>query len=182
MVSARGAAEVQSGPTPRGWDVARMVNTRLNKSHAAAPLRGRRAGKESLMGRKSQDREIGGATWTVTQFPATEGLAILTRLLKLAGPALGAVARGEGAKPLEVGTFVSGLVDQLDEVETVTLVKRLLRETRKDGREVLPVFDVEFMGNYFTLLTVLGFVLEVNYGDFFGALGQGSSAEVSPAV
>ncbi len=134
------------------------------------------------MARRSQERSIGGATWTVTQFPATEGLALLTRLLKLVGPAMGAVARGEGSA-LEVGTFVAALVGQLDENETVTLVKRLLKDTRKDGREVLPVFDIEFMGNYFTLLSVLGFVLEVNYGDFFAAMNpQRSEEAASPAA
>lgn len=133
------------------------------------------------MARRSQERSIGGATWTVTQFPATEGLALLTRLLKLVGPAMGAVARGEGSA-LEVGTFVAALVGQLDENETVALVKRLLKDTRKDGREVLPTFDLEFMGNYFTLLSVLGFVLEVNYGDFFAAMNQQRSEEASPAT
>ena len=48
------------------------------------------------MARKSQERAIGEGVWTVTQFPATEGLAILTRLLKLVGPAMGAISRGEG--------------------------------------------------------------------------------------
>ncbi len=133
------------------------------------------------MARRSQDRVIAGATWTVTQFPATEGLAILTRLLKLVGPAMGAVARGEGSA-LEVGTFVAALVGQLDENETIILVKRLLKDTRKDGREILPIFDVEFMGNYYTLLSVLGFVLEVNYGDFFAAMNtQPSEGAASPA-
>lgn len=131
------------------------------------------------MARKSQDRSIGDAVWSVSQFPATEGLAILTRLLKLVGPALGSVARGEGTA-LEVGSFVAALVDQLDEADTVTLIKRLLRDTRKEGREVLPTFDTEFMGNYFTLLTVIGFVLEVNYGDFFAAMNR-SGSEAPPA-
>lgn len=126
------------------------------------------------MGRKTQDRSIGGAVWTVSQFPATEGLAILTRLLKLVGPALESVARGEGTT-LEIGSFVAGLVGQLDEADTVGLIKRLLKDTRKDGREVLPTFDTEFMGNYFTLLTVIGFVLEVNYGDFFAAMNRSGS-------
>ena len=134
------------------------------------------------MGRKSQDRAIGEGVWTVTQFPATEGLAILTRLLKLVGPAMGALARGEAGQ-VEVGTFLAALIERLDEADTVALVKRLLKDTRKDGREVLPVFDIEFMGNYHTLLSVLGFVLEVNYGDFFAAMNQqGSSSQGAPAA
>lgn len=134
------------------------------------------------MGRKSQERAIGEAVWTVSQFPATEGLAILTRLLKLVGPAMGAISRGEGGN-VEVGTFIALLIERLDEAETIALVKRLLKDTRKDGREVLPMFDLEFMGNYHTLLAVLGFVLEVNYGDFFAAMNQqGSSSQPAPAA
>lgn len=134
------------------------------------------------MGRRTQDREIGGAVWTVTQFPASEGLAILTRLMKLTGPALGAVTRGSGAGAIEVGTFVARIVEQLDEVETVSLIKRLLKDTRKDGREILPVFDIEFMGNYYTLMQVLGFVLEVNYGDFFAGVSQQAAAQATLAT
>lgn len=133
------------------------------------------------MGKKSQEREIDGAVYMVTQFPATEGLAILTRLLKLAGPALGAVATGQpgAGRALEVGLFVARLVEKLDEAETVGLVKRLLKDTRRDGREVMPSFDTEFMGNYMTLLRVLGFVLEANYGDFFGAVASSAAATSS---
>ena len=127
------------------------------------------------MARKSQERAIGEGVWTVTQFPATEGLAILTRLLKLVGPAMGAISRGEGGN-VEVGTFIALLIERLDEAETIALVKRLLKDTRKDGREILPQFDLEFMGNYHTLLNVLGFVLEVNYGDFFAEMNRPAPA------
>jgi hypothetical protein len=137
------------------------------------------------MARRNQEREIGGAVWAVTQFPAGEGLGLLTRLLKLLGPALGALAKGggtaeDGAGGREealTGLIVSGLLQQLDEKETVALVKRLLADTRKDGVEILPIFDTEFMGDYANLFRVLGFVLEVNYGGFFSGIGRGARKE-----
>jgi hypothetical protein len=117
-------------------------------------------------------------TWSVQQFPATEGLRVFARLLQLIGPAAGqalaALKGGRGLMDAEVnsdalGAAVAALAARLDEDTVIGLVQRLLKEVRKDGREVLPVFDIEFMGQYGKLVQVLRLVLEHNFRDFWNA-------------
>jgi len=125
----------------------------------------------------SKEREIDGHTWLVAQFPASESLKILAKLTKLLGPSIaalsGTVEGGKSILDVEVGgedfaRAVSLLVERLDEEDVFNFVKRLLKDTRCDGREVLPEFDILFAGRLTTLIKVLVFVLEVNYEDFFG--------------
>jgi len=136
------------------------------------------------MSKRSEERQIGGQTWMVTQFVATEGLAIMARLFKLIGPTIGkAVAAVPSASIGGTGGFldmdvkalnttvlgdaVEALASRFDENEVVSLVKRMLADVRVNGSEVMPQFDLVFMGDYPKLFSVLRFVLEVNYGNFF---------------
>jgi hypothetical protein len=119
--------------------------------------------------RQAHEREIDGNIWTVQQFPATEGLKVLSRVAKLCGgplgQAVGALTSGLDSElnMALLGKAVSALAERLDEDDVVTLCKRMLRDTRVDGKEVLPQFDLLFQARYLTLFRVLGFVLEVNY-------------------
>ena len=123
--------------------------------------------------RHNHEREIDGINWTVNEFPATEGLKMLTALTRLVGgpltQILGALAAGgDGVLDAKLdlallGKAVAQLTDQLDEEHVLALAKRLLRETRADGKEVLPQFDLLFQARYLTLFKLLGFVVEVNY-------------------
>lgn len=129
--------------------------------------------------RHTHEREIDGSRWTVTEFSATEGLRILTRLVKLLGDS---AAKAFGALPTEggisvldakidwsmLGEAIGGLANRLDEDEVDELVKRLLANTLIDGKAGKepaggPRFDIVFQGRYVTLFKVLSFVLEVNY-------------------
>jgi hypothetical protein len=136
------------------------------------------------MAKRSEERQIGGQTWMVTQFGSTEGLAVMARLFKMVGPTIGkavsAIPTGTiggtgGILDMDVkamnmamlGEAVEALASRLDEHEVVALVKRMLADVRVNGAEVLPQFDLVFMGDYPKLFSVLKFVLEVNYGNFF---------------
>jgi hypothetical protein len=120
--------------------------------------------------RHTQEREIDGALWSVTEFSATEGLKILTTIARLSAGPLAQAARALGGSVLDakvdlalVGTAVADLASRLDDDEVVGLAKRMLRGTFVDGKEVSPQFDLVFQGRYLTLFKVLGFVLEVNF-------------------
>lgn len=119
--------------------------------------------------RQFEEREIDGEIWTVQQFPATVGLKMLSRLARLCGgplgQAVGAFTKGLDSE-LDVGLLgkaIGSLAERLDENEIEVLVKRLLQDTRVNGKEVLPQFDTLFQARYLTLLQVLGMVLEVNF-------------------
>lgn len=137
--------------------------------------------------RKTQNKDIDGHDWMVTQFPAGEGIKLLTKLTKLIGPTIAGLA-GDVKKPSDLANMkldskvlqiaLEQLASKLDEDNTLDLVKRLLAGTRKDGEEVIQTFDIAFQGEYLTLFKVLGFVLKVNYSSFFkGSNEQGSSGQ-----
>lgn len=122
--------------------------------------------------RHTHQREIDGTWWTVSEFSATEGLRLLTRLTNLCGgplsKAIQALPKDQSIMDAELnvellGAAVAELSVRLDEAGTVELIRRLLSGTRADDREVVPQFDVLFQGRYLTLFKVLGFVLESNF-------------------
>ena len=137
------------------------------------------------MGVQTKDRVINDSKYEVTQFTARRALRLQARLLRVAGPAVGKVANARGLdESLDLGAIVSELVDRLDEKEVESLVMDLLSCTRRDGIELTAeAFDLAFAGNLFEVVKVIGFVLQVNYGDFIEALtgGQGSLFSPSPA-
>ncbi len=139
------------------------------------------------MSRKWRETTIDGQAYRVTQFGATEGLRVWTKLAKLIGPSIGKAFGGvkggtalldADVDPRAIGEAVEILVDQLDETEVVDFAKRLLAFTMIDGREVN--FEIDFQGRMLVMLKVLQFVIEVNYSDFFDALG-GRLARVAGA-
>lgn len=144
------------------------------------------------MARDVQTKQIGSSQWSVQPLPATEGVRVLSRLLKIVGPAIAKSAKGiKGGSGLldaeidgsAIGDAVDALVSGLDEQETLSLIQRMMAGVRKDGHEVAPTFATEFMGDYLTLIKVLAFVVEVNYGSFFGegGLGRFKASQKPPA-
>ncbi len=132
---------------------------------------------------ETKECTLDGRNVAVTQFPGRRGLSILTRLAKIVGPALGALVGTTSAKvtmdtEVSVDGAVKALMEQLDGDATVAFVMELLCCTRIDGSEVTDkYFDMELAGQYMLVGKVLGFVLEVNYGSFFGQGGIGNLVE-----
>lgn len=129
--------------------------------------------------------------WTVQQFPATRGLQLATKLIKMAGPGvatLGGMINGT-MKPSELmdadldgdvlSNAVTKIVGGMDEVGTPEFIKELLSDTRLNGEEVVPKFDLIFMANYGELVKVLAFVIKVNFASFFGGGGNGLQKQQS---
>lgn len=137
---------------------------------------------------ETKDKEIDGHKYTVTQFPAREGLKIKSKLVKVITPLL--IPFLGGAKNLISSKFsevdidpsllthtVQLLLNHLSEDEVSNFVMRLLQCTRVDGKEITAeLFDMEFAGEYITLYKVLYFVIEVN--NFFGNAGTGGIMEI----
>lgn len=121
-----------------------------------------------------------GHKYQVTQFAGMRGLRLATRLVQLVGPGLGEAMdlAGKGGlsklldSDINLSDVVKELVGQLDEDRVVNLVADLMASTHRDGKDMsnLAEFDAAYAANYGELFRALQFVLEVNYGNFLGAL------------
>lgn len=142
---------------------------------------------------QTKERTIDGVRYSVTTFPARKGLRLKATLVKTLGAAFaelmkglptGSLTAGSGAgkstvdvefKLHHAADALAKAFTNLSEQEYEDLVMRLLETTRRDGKEITAeTFDLDFAGEYLTLFRVLMFVLEVNYGSFFGKGGLGS--------
>lgn len=132
---------------------------------------------------ESKEKIIEGAKYYVSQFPARRALKIKTRLIKLLAPSLFSTVSGANSKNIldaeintdSIGKAVELLVNRLEENELENLIMELLCMTRRDGKEITPqLFDTIYAGNFYELYQALYFIIEVNYGSFFQAIGIGS--------
>lgn len=122
--------------------------------------------------RKSDSKQIGNHTYTVTQFGAREGGRVFIRITRLLGPAIGGGAEGGAA------AMIGQLSTALDESDFDSLCDTFAAATMVTGGDygakqpqLKAVFDDHFAGRYDELLEWLLFAFEVNYGSFLGALG-----------
>ena len=125
----------------------------------------------------SETKTIGDSTYTVRQLTATPAVTLLTRLTKLIGPSFGALSAGENVGE-KVSSAVNLLASRLDEAEVSDIIKKLIAcvelETGGESSVALSkVFESHFHGgNLSELFQLLGFVLEVNYSDFFAGFAS----------
>lgn len=138
---------------------------------------------------QAKTKEIKGKSYQVAPFMAVEGLRLKAYLLKLVGPALGELAGASDGMDAEINSemiskMIQKITDVLDENTFVVLVKRLLQNVivswtdSENGQKHSVAFaqdfetslNVVFQGELFSIYPVLGFVLEVNYPDFFGKM------------
>ena len=144
---------------------------------------------------KSFPKEIDGVNYEVTQFPADEAIVIMTKLLEIFGTSVGNIVEGsvpknEAPKSIldidldfsAVGRAFSSLVMRLGEKHVADLFFRMLQGTHvrsdqggsfanQNGRVL---FNNHFAGRLSSLVKLLVFIVEVNYGDFFGGGDIGS--------
>lgn len=118
---------------------------------------------------ETRDIVVEGRTYQVTQFSATKGIKMMTRLTKIIGEPIGFMFSNEGADVDQMLPMaIRALSDKLDEDMVLDTVKQLLEGVRNHEGEL--EFDQYFSGKMGLLFKILGKVLEVQYGDFFGGL------------
>lgn len=116
----------------------------------------------------SETRTIGETDYTVRQMTATPAYTLLTKLTKIIGPAFGALSAGESVSA-KVSAAVNVLASKLDETEVTAIIKQLISCVDLQGTPLSKTFEAHFHGgNLSEMFKLLGFVLEVNYADFFG--------------
>lgn len=137
---------------------------------------------------ETQEKEINGNRYSVTQMTARRALRMKAKLLKQFGTALAEIFLPSEDKPIEGAGFskkeavsaLQALSCELDERAFELLVMELLSGVRKDGVELTEaIVDMEFAGDLATLFKVIWFVLEVNFSSFFGESGIGEMMQAS---
>jgi hypothetical protein len=127
---------------------------------------------------KSQTCTIDGSEYTVQQLPAMKAQRLFVKIAGILSPAVSRLANGRKITSIAdlnlsvVGDALGVLGDRLTPDEYENIVRQLLYSvTRKDldGKlqDISKSFDIEFAGEMVTVLKLVRFAFEVNYGDFF---------------
>lgn len=138
---------------------------------------------------KTVSKDLGDLTYTTTQFPAMRSVQLLTRLAKVAGPVLAALAGAQPTDDISVhAPKLAGALAGLEPVEASSLVADVLMCTAvavpdaAGGRRIeftsATNIDLVFSGRLGDLFKILMWVIEVNYGDF----SVGSAPQPTPAT
>ncbi len=119
----------------------------------------------------SKTTEIQGASYEVTQLGAMRGLKLLTRIGAAVGPAMAQLARAgeEGFDIGVAGEALQKLFQKLNEAEIEHFVTEMLfgGALKRNGAPMQKnMFELEMAGQAMTILKLLVFAFEVNYGDF----------------
>ena len=118
---------------------------------------------------ETRDVLVEGRTYQVTQFSATKGIRMMTRLTKILGEPMGFLFASEKADADQMLPLaIRALADKLDEDVVLDTVKQLLEGVRDSNGEIQ--FETHFAGKMKLLFGLLAKVLEVQYGDFIGGL------------
>ena len=119
---------------------------------------------------------IAGREFRCEKLPASEALKLLGRVLKVAGPAIGAVqgALASGSEADRDATLVKALGDlaagaDMDSAVRLVVDLSSLSAVRVNGAFEPVVFDHHFAANLLDAFKVAAFVLRVQFGDFFAA-------------
>jgi hypothetical protein len=130
---------------------------------------------------KTDTHIIEGATYTITQLPAMRGLRLFARVARVLGPALGKLGAakaggikigGVGVSEEAFGTAIETLFDKLSPDEFELVLSEFFWSLTRNGKKVAPgaEFDLEMAGQLVTILKLLKFAFEVNYGNFTAAV------------
>lgn len=139
---------------------------------------------------QTKEVELDGVGFILALPPAMRALKLLTRLGKIAGPAVAAIASaagGRGLKGLDVAAIGGALLvlfERLSPDDFEQLAKELLQGCRaRHGDKAVDLvhsFDVVFAGRPLLALKVLQAQIGFTYGDFFSALA-GLEGQAAPA-
>lgn len=129
---------------------------------------------ENMVSRK----EINDKTVQIYTLPAGEGWVVGTQLLKLILPVMGGLAdeifseddsRGKGEVPKTFSEMANRVLMQMDNFDTLKLIKRLLKDASVDNKPI--DFDEYYRKNYGELFLHLEFALKENFSSFFEGTG-----------
>jgi hypothetical protein len=137
----------------------------------------------------AKEKEIDGLKVVVTQWPARKALTTKLKLIRIIGPGLGELVggfkgKGEGLasaldSDMNMERFTPALeklLSALSEEMFMSLVITLMSSVRVNDVDMSSEkeFNMQFAGSLESFYKIVWFVLEVNYGSFFGESGIGN--------
>lgn len=129
------------------------------------------------MALKTQEREIDGVKYRVTQLGAVDGRAVLLRLLKAFGPSAAAMLGDNIAEAVaKLNLSEDDLSYFCQQFGQKTFVVLGDKTPRLDN-----VFDEHFAGRYRAMILWLGFAVEVNFADFLSDKAAAMLAGIAAA-
>lgn len=119
---------------------------------------------------------IDSTEYEIHNFMATEGLTLAMQLAKIVGPVIAPFATMSQDTQVTgdmMQQAVNALVKNLDSSDTVLFIKKLLNCVHIKGvGNAMTAFDVHFIGNLSHLPKLLRAIIDHNFSDFFGSLGD----------
>jgi hypothetical protein len=139
---------------------------------------------------KTETTTIDGILFTTTQLPAMRGFELLARLVKMIGPALGALTSADPTADLSaMAPALAGALTNINPQEASALVVDIFSCTTAlisdstGGRQVQlsdrTNIDLVFSSRLKVMFQVLAHAIKVNFGDFSG--GSAPAAPLPPA-
>lgn len=121
-------------------------------------------------------QEIDGFLYELSPLPAWHAVEVFHQLTRTVAPALGAITAADSAAGVAaLSSALEKALATLGPAEFVALSKKLLGGARVsiNGKsvELLPVVDVHFQSRTLSLFRVVVAAIQINFPDFFGALG-----------
>ncbi len=139
------------------------------------------------------ERKLNGRTFKVEPLLAVQALSLWTRIVKVLGPAWGAIREKMEASKKQTDTDMSVMVIQAvvdvatsnPSGEVTTLIKDIVETAmikRPSGSYEVCDLDGDFTGHLPDIPAVAMFVLQENFADFFTGKNLSSSLTKSPAA
>jgi Phage tail assembly chaperone protein, TAC len=127
-----------------------------------------------------KEKVIDEVTYQIGMLPPRKAQVILVDILKVAGPALAAVATAvKGGSILDADIDFQKVASQLAlnlDVKTLEAHQNELADvTLANGKQLRGIFDAHFRGRIMHLYKWHAFALEANFSDFSDALASVSS-------
>lgn len=134
-----------------------------------------------------QNREGEDVSVETTTFVGSLGVELFSKVFLIVMPIALPILNQTGdksvmSKDIDLDKVAGSLSTRMNEKEILRTIMNILGSTTIDGQEIgkKSNFDLVFAGEYMLLFKVLKFVLEVNFGDFFGENGIGAYMELIP--
>lgn len=117
-------------------------------------------------------------TYTLVQMPPTKSIKIATKLIKIVGEPLLALAANPGGLQSQISQVLPDVIrilkNGLDEDEVIGVIHQVFAYVQRDGKAFgeSSVFDNEFRGKLSIVFKILLEQLKFNYSDFLGGAAE----------
>jgi hypothetical protein len=125
--------------------------------------------------RQNKQIVIENQVYDLTNYPATKGYKVLTKLLKIIGGPLGLAAdgaKGKSLAELEMGDVVKTLFENLDSPEGHALMMELLESIYINNRPLKNEVDTHFAGRIGAMMELLTEQVKFQFEDVFQKLAK----------